>query len=50
MAQNDKKLSVALHILGSQGGGKSEKNDPKWQKILSVSLRISVTLPHMGVV
>ena len=36
---------------GGRGGGvKRAKNDPKWQKILSASLRISGTIHHMIVI
>ena len=32
------------------GGGKSAKNGPKWQKIMSVVLGISGTIHHMIVI
>ena len=37
-------------IIRGKGSGKREKNGPKWQKILSVSLSISGTIRHMIVI
>ena len=45
---NFPKILIFQFVRG-RGGGKRAKNDPKGQKILSVALHVSGTIPHMSV-